>query len=487
MILWKNGFIHSMENENQVYDHMYTHQGMFISFDHIYEDVDEIINLHGAHVYPGFVDAHLHILGYGEMLSQISLAQLETKDEILFKIKETLKDNYIYYGMREQLVTKHDLNKITMTMPIIIKHSDYHRYTVNDVVLSTCHIDSEDGYLNETQIDIVSNHYFKYTKNQLVTMITKAFKNLYSFGVTGGHSDDLHYFNGYDETLDAFKIALRKNKFRTQLLIHFLELDGFIHNKHKFMDQGFFLQLGPVKMFYDGTLSSKSAYLSSPYKDSESNGLKMQSDDDFIINLKKVRKYRLPVAVHVIGDQGLEDLLEILKSYPPHGGLHDRIIHASLMTKKSLELMKDMPLIVDVQPQFIKSDFPEAFNLFSCEPDYIYAFKSMLEHNITICGSSDAPVEIPNPLLGMHAAIKRKQKDGSTLNRAERISRFEALKLYTTYANIPTYHYNRGLIKKGYIADFVVFEHDLLEIPSNDLLTTKPLMTVIDEKVVFKG
>ena len=68
-----------------------------------------------------------------------------------------------------------------------------------------------------------------------------------------------------------------------------------------------------------------------------------------------------------------------------------------------------------------------------------------MKNGITLCGSSDAPIEIPNPLLGMHVSIFRRLKDGSIFDPSEKISRFEALKLYTTYANIPTYKQNRGI------------------------------------------
>ena len=93
----------------------------------------------------------------------------------------------------------------------------------------------------------------------------------------------------------------------------------------------------------------------------------------------KVRKLNLPLAIHIIGDLGLEETLTLLNMYPPKKGLHDRIIHASLASKKAIEMMKDMPLIIDIQPQFITSDLPDILDLFSKKPEFIYPFKTFFK------------------------------------------------------------------------------------------------------------
>ena len=201
--------------------------------------------------------------------------------------------------------------------------------------------------------------------------------------------------------------------------------------------------------------------------------------------IKKVRKLSLPLAIHIIGDLALEETLLLLKKYPPKKGLHDRIIHASLASDQAIKMMKEMPVIIDIQPQFITSDLPDILKLFSNLPEYIYPFKTFLKHHITICGSSDAPVEIPNPLLGMYAAIYRKLSDGQVYLPLERLSHFEALKLYTTYANIPTYKDHRGLLDIGYIADFTVLSKDFLKLKEENFFDDLVEMTVIDEKIVY--
>ncbi len=487
MILWKNGYIHTLENENTIKTDIVTHQGHIFSLDKIKGlQYDREIDLKGAHIFPGFVDAHLHIIGYGEKLNQIDLSSDDDLSSIQSRISEAISKGYItFYGLPLNIIDKHKLNDISLSHPIIVKHTDYHTYTVNDVVLNHSKIKSDTGIIDLDQMIEINKILSSYTNNDLVKLINLSIKKLHSFGITGGHSDDLHYFNGYYDTINAFKKSLKLHPFRTQLLMHYKEVDHFINSKDVFLDQNEFLQLGPVKIFYDGTISSKTALLKSPYKHTDSNGSIVMTKDGFIKEVIKARQNCLPVAIHVIGDKGLEDVLDILKNHPPKAKLNDRIIHASLISKKALNMMEGMPITIDVQPQFIKSDFPQSYQYFSTTPDYIYPFKTLMDHDVVLCASSDAPVEIPNPLLGIHALCTRKTLDG-VLDEKEIISRFEAIKLYTIYANKPTYKQNRGLLKKGYIADFTIFNENLLTTPIDELLKIKPKYTVINEQIVYE-
>ncbi len=489
MKLWTNGVFHTLENETKTYSSCVTHHGHILSFNpNDYQTYEKIIDLNGAHVYPGFVDAHLHILGYGEKLNQVSLKNIKDKQEAIKLITTYVLQGYMtFYGLEGDFIDKDDLNRIAKDRPIIIKYHDYHAYIANDYVLKTCNLKSENNKLTLEDMIKVNQRFLSYTIDDLTKLINQAIQSLYQYGITGGHSDDLHYFNGYDETLYAFKKSLKQYPFRTQLLIHHLEFFKHTQSNDPFLNINNFLQLGPIKIFYDGTLSSKTALMNHNYKHSKSNGTREHTINNFIALVKKIRSYHRPLAIHVIGDQALDELIDILKTYPPTQGQLDRLIHASFISNKALNLLQDMPITIDIQPQFIDSDFPKGFTLLSKNPDYIYPFKSLLNKGITICGSSDAPVETPNPLLGMYHAITRKGLNMFKNNDLEKLTRYEALKLYTTYANIPTYHHNnRGYLKVGYIADFTIFKKDLLTIDIKDFLTLKPYMTVIDEQIVYK-
>jgi predicted amidohydrolase YtcJ len=104
-----------------------------------------------------------------------------------------------------------------------------------------------------------------------------------------------------------------------------------------------------------------------------------------------------------------------------------------------------------------------------------------------LCGSSDAPVEIPNPLLGIYQAVYRQKSYlDKVLGKEEKISMFDAISLYTTRANIPTYHVNRGMIDIGFIADFTMLNQDPFQVSQEQWTQLHVTQTIINEQQVYK-
>ena len=111
----------------------------------------------------------------------------------------------------------------------------------------------------------------------------------------------------------------------------------------------------------------------------------------------------------------------------------------------------------------------------------------MLKNGLILSFSSDAPVEVPNPLLGILYSTNRIAKDGICYQPNEKVSRLEAIEAYTKYASIQNVVQNRGVIKVGYLADFTVFKEDLKLMTDEDLLKDQVLMTIIHEHVVYEN
>ena len=489
MKLWKNGFFHTMEDPQKTYHAMATDHGLIIGFDEDIKDLefDREIDLNKAHVYPGFVDAHLHLLGYGQKLLHPNFSHLKDKDEMLVELKKLFKNEKLFVeGYRECGITKDDLNQISTEHPILLRHNDYHSLTVNDQVLKLSNIIHDTGVLTEEVAQKAMDSFPKYKQKEVEKILTLSLKSLYKYGITGGHSDDLYYFNGFDETVSVFENVLDKFPFRAHLLMHHMTIDDFKKSGRTFLDQTYYLQLGAVKMFYDGTVSSKTALMKKPYKNSNNFGQNVNGKEAFIEIVKKARSYHLPIAVHVIGDQGLDEVIEIIKQYPPKMYHHDRLIHTPWISKDTLEELKTLRVSLDIQPQFLSSDLPWALDFFSETPDLVFPWKTLLEAGLNLAGSSDAPVEIPNPLLGIHAAVFRESSnDGKAYFTEESLTRFEAISMYTIGANYSTEHRNRGYLKVGYVADLSIFKHDLMSMHPSKFKEDIFEMTVIDERIVY--
>jgi predicted amidohydrolase YtcJ len=491
MKLWKNGIIHSMVNEKEVFHQMATHNGYIVGFDDEINDLafDEMIDLKKSHVYPGFVDAHMHLLGYGQMLSRYNLSHFKQKNDIISFLKTLeLKQTLFALGYIECGLNKDDLNQVSDQIPILIRHNDYHSLTVNDFVLKELNMISKTGVLTEQEAFYAMSYFEKFDDDILINYLKKALNQLYKFGITGAHSDDLHYFNGFDKTLNVIESVLKEYPFRANLLIHHLELDPYISSKRFDLNQNKYLQLGAIKMFYDGTISSKTALMKDNYKNTNSNGLNVNGYQEFESILKTVRHHNLTAAIHVIGDKGLEEVIDLLEKYPPKSFSYDRLIHTPWVTYKAIEKLKKLPLSIDIQPQFLSSDLPWALDFFSKTPELCFPWKTMLDHKIILSGSSDAPVEIPNPLLGIYQLIERKSShDQKNYFMEEKLSRFDAISLYTIGANFQTFDDKRGYIKKGYIADFSIFKYDLLSMHKDKFLEDIVKMTVIDEIICYES
>ncbi len=484
-----HGVIHSMVKPDEVFEKLFTENGRIVGLNDDYPITlcDEIIDLRGGHLYPGFVDAHLHLLGYGEYLEQIHLNHLKTKEEIFHILDHCLdKDIIIGLGYENIGLTKLDLDERYPNHMIILRHHDFHGVTVNSKVLKTCDMDDELGILKEQKAASLMKKLPRKSYVTLKHMLEKAIEELYRYGITGGHSDDLFYFNGFDETYRIFQDVLKDKPFRTHLLIHHEVLNRYLEIVKKWGIQTDYLEFGAVKMFYDGTMSSKTALMSSKYKKMNTHGEVVLGKDVFEKVLKNVREHNLTAAIHVIGDQGLEEVIDLLKANPPLFGLYDRVIHAPWAKNDSLQKLSELPVHLDIQPQFLSSDLPKAFSYFSKQPELIFPWESYLNKGLIISGSSDAPVEIPNPLLGMKDAIfRRSSSDQKQYMMNESLSYFEAIKLYTTYSHAQSKLQPRGFIKKGYLADFTVCDQDLLRLSELEFNEHHITMTIVNDIIVY--
>ncbi|MFP4186607.1 MAG: amidohydrolase [Acholeplasmataceae bacterium] len=486
---WKKGTIHTLREPGECFLEMITDGGVIKELgSDLRPDQDcEVIDLKGGHVYPGFVDAHLHLLGYGQMLTRPNLRLEKNRVRVLRFIEEQFKGEPLFIeGYFDIGLEAYDLNAISLEQPILLRHNDYHSVTVNQVVLDRIGSADRTGILTEEAAEAAMRAVTVHTKERLTRMLEAAIDELHAYGITGGHSEDLAYYNGFDETLGVFQGVLSEGAFRAHLLVHHEVLDDYERFLKEPGTKNDFLELGAVKVFYDGTFSSKTALMHEAYLGSRSNGLKIFSDQEFEDLVKRIRSLGLTLAIHVIGDRGLDEVVDWLRLYPPKAGQKDRIIHASVATVATIKKLSDMPVTLDIQPQFLSSDLPWALDLFEKPPQKVYPWKTYLENGIICSGSSDAPVEEPDPLLGMHAAITRLSKhDHSCYYRDEKLTAYEALLLYTRHANAQTKDRNRGMIAPGYIADFTITSKDLETVESDALKEHLVIATVIDERFVY--
>lgn len=526
--IWFGGKIYTLVQERQTVEAVYTENGVIKEIGaakeliHKYEAAEKK-DLQGAVMFPGFTDSHMHLIGHGEKLLRLDLSDMtsaqEMKKALLEKVAETDEGEWIYgEGWNEnnfidrKIFHRAELDEITSSHPMILSRVCRHAILVNSKALELAGItkDTENppggvivkdergeptGYLLDQAQELVKAIIPKATEEYLYTALKKSIQDCLRLGLVGSHSEDLSYYGSFHKTYDAFVNLIERDncKYRAHLLVHHEVVDDMHEFGHRYKDSTGFVTLGAMKIFADGALGGRTALLSRPYNDApETSGVEIHSKEQLERLVKKARDYGMPVAVHTIGDLAFEYILDVIELYPAPAGERDRLIHAQILTEGLIERAKKLPIILDIQPRFVATDFPWIIERLGEERlKYSYAWKTLLDEGLICAGGSDAPIEPVDPLLGIHAAVTRQipsDPEQTVYQPEQRLSMYEAIQLFTKgSAQAIGEEEKQGLIKEGYYADFTILDKDLFKIAADEILDTKVRMTVVDGTVMYQN
>ncbi|WNS74602.1 amidohydrolase [Bacillus sp. DTU_2020_1000418_1_SI_GHA_SEK_038] len=527
--LWYGGNIYSLLEENHKVEALYTKGNRIVAVgtfadlkERFHQEIDSNIHLNGETMLPGFVDSHMHLIGYGEKLNRLDLTNCQSKEEALQAVKQyssTIEKgewiigdgwNENLWGPRATPIFKYELDTIVPDHPVFLKRVCRHALVANSKALEAANINENtanpeggvigrdengrlNGLLKEEAQELLYRVLPEVSAANLKSYIRRAIQSAYKLGLTGVHTEDLSYFGGYERTLQAFKDVIEEEgyPFRAHLLVHHLVVDDMKEAGESFLSGSEWIEFGAMKIFADGSLGSSTALLSHPYADDPStSGVAIFSQDQLDELVKKAREYELPVAVHAIGDLAFEMVLNAIEKFPLRGVGRDRLIHAQILRMDLINRAKMLPLILDIQPRFLASDFPWVMDRVGEKQDkFLYAWRTLLKEGLSCAGGSDAPIEPLSPLLGIHAAVTRTNVNDSEKTvyfPEEALSVFEAVSLFTKGSAYAACHENdRGLIKEGFLADFTIFKEDIFNIDLHSIPHITVSKTIIGGKIVF--
>lgn len=518
--LWTGGTIYTMARDGETVEAVLEHNGKIVAtgeVDRLLPQATSIIDLKGNVMYPGFVDSHLHIIGYGEKLKHIDVSNVKSKEELLTLIRTRMVG-----VLPGEWVIAIGLNETQFDVPVfptleeldalgeghlIIKRSCHHLLLANSKALEFAGITdatpSPDGgiiekvdgrvtgVLKDAALYLIVNHMPHITPAYVEDALEKAVASLQAYGLVGGHSEDLSYYGPPHQPIEAFrKVVEERKSFKVHLLQHhsvFQQVvDGRLNEK-----RSPYLEFGSMKIFIDGAFGGRTAALREPYSDDpENSGMLVHTPAQLEELVQLARYHGQTVAVHAIGDLAIATILDVFKKYPPREGQLDRVIHCSLVDEKILGKLASLPVAIDMQPQFVQGEYlADIARLGEKRSKGLHPLKSLLDRGIIVAGGSDAPIEIPNPLHGIYAAVTRRNfgetHDG--FGAPEKISRFEAVQLYTVCpATIIGKQHERGQIAQGFAADFTVFTDDLFKVEIEELPNIEVAYTVVDGKIVYE-
>jgi len=489
-----------------------------------------VVDLAGKMVLPGFVEAHAHPSHAMDFVGNINLYSVHSLEEYETAIREFIaahpdKETYRGSGWADTLFpnlgpTKEILDAILPDQPIALVSYDGHSLWVNSNTLEKAQINKDtpdpeggrierdpqtgepSGTLRETAAKLVEEVIGDYTleerKNALLAYQDMAAR----VGITMSHDAmlDPPSMAAYQALAAEDKLKIR---FRGSITLDPDEdlkpqieavLDERTQNTHPFF------QIPAAKIFVDGVVEGGTAYLHEPYTHKpDFRGVPIWGPGILNETTLALDKKNLQIHYHVIGDAAASITLDALGLAQEKNGARDSrhlITHLQLVTPEDIQRCKDLGIIGVPQPFWFKIDsyFWELAlpYLGEARADQQYPMQSLIDAGVIMASSSDFPVTIPfDPVIAIQTGITRSSPEDPSqgvLWPEERANLEDMIVSYTyngAYANF--LEDKTGSLEVGKQADLIVLEHNLFEIPTEEISKTKVILTLIDGKKVFKA
>jgi len=472
----------------------------------------QVIDLGGAVMFPGFVDGHAHLLGIGQRELTLNLEGTASIGELVTRVDSELEGipagqvivgrGWIETGWPEgRMPTASDLDPVSPDHPVILVRADGHALVANSAALSAAGIGADtpdvdggkierdtEGRATGILIDNAMAQVFALVSNASADDINRAFlvagQTYSARGWTGVHNMSvepahaavmerldlegrmpLRLHNAYDES--GFEIA--------QTRAH--ETDTITNRS--------------VKLYMDGALGSRGALLIEPYADRpDTSGLSLLDPELLFVAMEMADQNGVQLAIHAIGDLANRRILDTFEAGVYSADNRWRIEHTQILHPDDIARVGSLGLIASMQPSHAIGDLKFAPDRLGSERLYgAYAWKSLLDTGAVIIGGSDAPVEVGTPQIEFYAAVARKDLEGFSTEdwyADEALSREQALALFTSAPAYAAFmEEDLGTIEVGKIADFTVFDRDLMTVPEADILQAETVMTVVHGEIVF--
>jgi predicted amidohydrolase YtcJ len=479
------------------------------------------VDLRGYTVFPGFIDAHIHCVGYGLSLLEIDLRGTRSIAEAVRTITAAVTARpeeawLVGHGWDKNVwaegrfPTRHDLDPSTGGRPAAFSSKDGHLLWVNTAALRAAGITrytpdpsggaigreasgEPDGLLKEQATALIRMVAPAPSPQMRERAALAAAAALHRLGVTG-----IHNFTGTTESTAATFTAFQRLRARGALTVRVvacvpdahLEAAGAAGLQTGLGDA--MLRVGPVKIFADGTLGSQTASMLEPFEGQPGNvGIQVRAPEEIDRLVRLALEAGLWTAVHAIGDRANRDVLDVFERHHEasrRAGARHRIEHVQVLHPDDLPRLARLGVTASMQPIHATADRDIADRYWGRRARLAYAFRSLADTGVNLAFGSDAPVETPDPWRGLYAAVTRKrpdEPDRPAWYPEERLSLHQAILAYTLgaarAAGTDTW---QGSLDAGKVADFMVLDRDPYMGPPEALLRVNVLATVVGGRVV---
>ncbi|KPL88450.1 amidohydrolase [Ardenticatena maritima] len=464
-------------------------------------------SLEGGYVLPGLTDAHTHFLALALLTQRVNLRGTRSLAEALQRIAEYARTTSAMWieghGWNEhewvehRLPTRHDLDAILPARPVALSRIDGHLLWCNSLALQMAGItaDTPDpeggqidrdehgeptGILRETARLLVSRIIPEPPLATKVAALEAAQRDALALGLTGVHTIESAL------ALEAYQTLEQENRLRMRILfMPMYDALNALRTTGKHPGSGSArLRLGQLKLFSDGTLGSRTAWLLAPYSDAPDElGLPTYTPDELHALVAEAHRAGWPVAIHAIGDAANRAALDAIEAAPPHNStLPDRIEHVQLIHPDDVPRFAQLGVIASMQPIHMASDWRLAEQRWGERARFGYAWRTLRAAGAVLAFGSDAPIEPINPWPNLQVAVTRRDLDGNPPEGwypLERLALADALDGFTHGAAVAAGLPHEGRLSVGAFADFIVLEHNPFTTPPENLATVRPLRTFV--------
>lgn len=475
----------------------------------------EKIDAKGKAVYPGFIDAHAHFVGYGQSLFQVDLFGANSFDEVLERLKKfaTQNPNELWIRGRgwdqnkfsgKSFPTNEKLNALFPDKPVLLTRVDGHAAIANQrafdlagvkpgQTLTGGEVETKSGKLTgilvDNAVDLVTDKIPSSTKEDYIKWLTSAEKNCFAQGLTTITDCGLMYqeAEGIDQLQKAGVLNIRM----------YVMLSDNPENFSRYLKRGPYktdkLYIKGFKFYADGALGSRGACLLQPYSDRPDwRGFLLSNKNHYDSMAKILANTDFQMCTHAIGDSANREILNVYnRALKGKNDKRWRIEHAQVINKNDFNLFGKSTIVPSVQPTHATSDMYWAQDRLGAERiKGAYAYKQLLQQNGWIPLGTDFPVEDISPFKTFLAAVFRKDAKGFPANGFQKenaLSREETIRGMTIWAAKAGFLEKEvGSIEVGKKADFIILDKDLMKIDEKEILKTKVVFTFLGGKKVYE-
>jgi len=492
------------------------------------EGKTEVIDAGGRLIIPGFNDAHVH---FGPRdPDYIELRYTTDPSIITEKVKvqvarskpgELIRGGHWEHEMftDKKWPTKELIDKVSPHNPVLLSRADGHSILVNSYILKISGITKETpnpfggeiqrdpatgeptGILKETAQNLIKTGEAKITRSAEEDSAKTwqgyllAMKEARELGVTSLQNAGAADFEAYEKLQKEGQLTSRIDIGKpltgdTTVLLKYRDVEK------RYPKEGDWIRFGYLKAFSDGSMGSGTALMFEPYDDNPStSGLAMWPYDELEKMVLTADKMGFQIGIHAIGDKANNWVLNIYEKAVEVNGRRDsrhRIEHSQTLRQSDIPRFSQLAVIPSMQPTHCISDKRFCEKRIGRERAIgAYAWQSLIDAGSILAFGTDYQVEPLNPMEGLYAAVTRKDRlgeEGEGWFPEQKITMEEAIKYYTLGSAYAQFMDNRkGMIKKGYLADIVIVDKDLLTIPESKIMKTKVDYTIVGGKVVYNS